>query len=196
MEELAYADQKLFLWINGFVGKVPALDRLATWLVSDYLIPVSLALALILMWYIEADRHRREVQQIGVFVALTAMALSSLGVFIVNALYFRPRPFESLDATVLFYRPTDSSFPSNAAAAVFGIAFAVWGVNRRMGAWLIGAASVYSFARVYSGVHYPLDIVASALIAAAVTWLTFKGRDLLMPVLKLVIKAARILCLA
>ena len=83
-----------------------------------------------------------------------------------------------------------------AAAAVFGIAFAVWGVNRRMGAWLIGAAALYSFTRVYAGVHYPLDIVASVLIAVVVTWLTFKGRDLLMPVLTLVMKAARILCLA
>ena len=193
---MAYADERLFLWINGFVGTIPALDRVATWLVSDYLIPVTLALALIMLWFIETERGLRERQQIGVLVALTAMAVSSLGVFIVNAVYFRPRPFESLDATLLFYRPTDSSFPSNPAAAVFGIAFAVWGVNRRMGTWLIAAAVLYSFARVYAGVHYPLDILASALIAGAVAWLTFKGRDLLMPILALVIKAARILCLA
>lgn len=196
MEKLAYADERLFLWINGFVGTIPALDRVAAWLVSDYLIPVSMALGLIMLWFIETDRKRRERQQIGVFVALTAMALSSLGVFIVNAMYFRPRPFENLDATLLFYRPTDSSFPSNAAAAVFGIAFAVWGVNRRIGSMFIVAAAVYSFSRVYAGVHYPLDIVASALIAMPVTWLTFKGRNLLMPVLTLVMKAARILCLA
>lgn len=178
------------------MGTIPALDRVAAWLVSDYLIPVSMALGLIMLWFIETDRKRRERQQIGVFVALTAMALSSLGVFIVNAMYFRPRPFENLDATLLFYRPTDSSFPSNAAAAVFGIAFAVWGVNRRIGSMFIVAAAVYSFSRVYAGVHYPLDIVASALIAMPVTWLTFKGRNLLMPVLTLVMKAARILCLA
>ena len=194
---MAYADERLFLWINGFVGTIPTLDRVATWLASDYLIPVSLALALIMLWFIGTDREVRERQQIGVFVALTAMALSSLSVFIVNAVYFRPRPFESLDTTLLLYRPTDySSFPSNAAVAAFGIAFAVWGVNRRMGTWLIGAAALYGFARVYAGVHYPLDIVASVLIAVVVTWLTFKGRDLLMPVLTLVMKAARILCLA
>ena len=194
---MAYADERVFLWINGFVGTIPTLDRVATWLASDYLIPVSLALALIMLWFIETDREVRERQQIGVFVALTAMALSSLSVFIVNAVYFRPRPFESLDTTLLLYRPTDySSFPSNAAVATFGIAFAVWGVNRRMGAWLIGAAALYSFTRVYAGVHYPLDIVASVLIAVVVTWLTFRLRDLLMPVLTLVMKAARILCLA
>jgi undecaprenyl-diphosphatase len=196
VEELAYADEKLFLWINGFVGTVPALDRLAIWLVSDYLIPVSLALALIMLWFIETDRVLREKQQIGVFVALTAMALSSLVVFIVNDMYFRPRPFETLDVNMLFYRPTDPSFPSNAAAAVFGIAFSVWGVNRKMGSWMIGAAFIYSFSRIYAGVHYPLDIVASILVGMIVSWLTFRLRDLLMPVLKLVIKAARILCLA
>ena len=196
MEELAHADERLFLWLNGFVGTIPALDRVVTWLVSDYLIPVTLALALMMIWFIKTDRETRERHQIGVFVALTAMALSSLGVFIVNAMYFRPRPFESLDATLLFYRPTDSSFPSNAAAAVFGIAFAVWGVNRRIGSMFIAAAAVYGFSRVYAGVHYPLDIVASALIAAPVAWLTFRLRDLFMPIIRLVMKAVRILCLA
>ncbi|MDP6453648.1 MAG: phosphatase PAP2 family protein [SAR202 cluster bacterium] len=193
---MAHADERLFLWLNGFVGTIPALDRVVTWLVSDYLIPVSMALALMMLWFTETDRKLRERQQIGVFVALTAMALSSLVVFIINDMYIRPRPFETLDVTLLFYRPTDPSFPSNAAAAAFGIAFAIWGVNRRIGYMFIAAAAVYSFSRVYAGVHYPLDIVASALIAAPVTWLTFQGRNLLMPILKLVMKAARILCLA
>jgi len=91
---LAHADERLFLWLNGFVGTIPALDRVVTWLVSDYLIPVTLALVLVMMWFIKTDRDTRERHQIGVFVALTAMALSSLSVFIVNAMYFRARPWD------------------------------------------------------------------------------------------------------
>ena len=175
---------------------MPLVDELARLVVSDYLVPVALALVLIAMWFMEQDRAVRSRHQIGVFVALTAMALSSLGVFIVNFAYFRPRPFEDLEVELLFYRPTDSSFPSNAVAAVFGIAFGIWGVHRKLGWISIGAASLYGLARIYAGVHYPLDILGGVAIAVPVTYLTFKLRDLLMPVLNGVIRFARVLRLA
>ena len=95
MAKLADADQKIFLWINGFAGKFSLLDEVMRWLVSDYLIPVSLALVLVGLWFTGKDVATRQKYQIGLFVALTAMALSSLTVFISNALYFRPRPFDT-----------------------------------------------------------------------------------------------------
>ena len=140
LEALNTADMKLFQLINGFVGVAPFVDRIAQWIVSDYLMPIALALALIFMWFAERDREIRVQRQLGVFVALTSMALSSWAVFILNMFYFRPRPFVNADVALLFYKPTDSSFPSNAAAAVFGLAFGIWGVNRRLGYIAIVAA--------------------------------------------------------
>ena len=195
-EALNAADKELFLLINGFVGVVPFVDRIAQWIVSDYLMPIALALALVFMWFVDRDRDIRAQRQVGVFVALTAMALSNSVVFILNFFYFRPRPFVNADVALLFYKPTDSSFPSNAVAAVFGLAFGIWGVNRRLGWIAIGAASLYGLARVYAGVHYPLDILGGAAIAAVVTYLVFRMRDLLMPLLMLPIRLARILRLA
>ena len=196
MEAIANADRQLSLLINGFVGTAPFLDRLTTWIVSDYLTPIALALLLIVMWFIERDRDERLRQQLGVFVALTSLALSNFVVFVINMYYFRPRPFVDLDIELLFYKPTDSSFPSNSVAAVFGIAFGVWGVNRKLGWIAIGAASLYALARVYSGVHYPLDVLAGAAIAIPVTYIVFKMRDLLMPILVGAIRFARALRLA
>lgn len=193
---MAKADEAVFLWLNGLVGKLPFFDRIVELVVSDYLVPVSLALALVGMWFAGGDTLARQKHQIGVFVALSAMAISSLAVFTINAAYFRPRPFVDHEVTRLFYAPTDSSFPSNPAAAAFAIAVAVWVVNRRLGSLLLTAAAMYGFARVYAGVHYPLDIVAGALIAIVVTFLTFKIRDLLGPILTWVIKVGRILCVA
>ena len=192
------ADERLFLWINGLAGRVSPLDRAMEWVVSDYLVPVALALALVGLWFTGDDRLTRQRHQIGLFVALTSMALSSLVVLIINSVddLHRDRPFVDLDVTLLFYQPTDSSFPANPIAAAFGIAVAVWAVNRRVGTVLIIGASLYAFARVYAGVHYPLDVIAGALIAIVVTFLVFKLRDLLEPILVIVIKAARILCLA
>ena len=195
-EALNGPDTELFLLINGFVGTAPFVDRVAQWVVSDYLMPIALALMLIFMWFIDRDRELRVRRQLGVFVALASMALSNSVVFILNFYYFRPRPFVDNDVSLLFYEPTDSSFPSNAVAAVFGLAFGIWGVNRRLGCFAIGAATLYGLARVYAGVHYPLDILAGAAIAAPVTYLVFRLRDLLRPVLMLAIRLARVFRLA
>jgi undecaprenyl-diphosphatase len=196
---LAIADEKVFLWINSLVGRFTPFDRVMEWVVSDYLIPVSLALALVGLWFVGRDEIERKKHQIGVFVALSSMGFSSLTVFVINSLYTRPRPFDGLadeDISLLFYRPTDSSFPANPAAASFGIAIAVWCVNRRLGSVLLVGAGLYGFARVYAGVHYPLDVIIGAMIAVVVTYLVFKLRDLLEPIPTWVIKTARIFCLA
>ena len=195
-EALNAVDTDLFMLMNGFVGTAPFIDRVAQWVVSDYLMPIALALMLIFMWFIDPDRELRVQRQLGVFVALASMALSNSVVFILNFFYFRPRPFVDNDVSLLFYEPTDSSFPSNAVAAVFGLAFGIWGVNRRLGYFALSAAILYGLARVYAGVHYPLDILAGAAIAAPVTYLVFRLRDLLMPVLMMAIRLARIFRLA
>lgn len=194
---LANADKTLLLWINGLATRAPAVDFMMAWIASDYLVPVSMGLTLVALWFIGNDAPQRMRYQIGMFTALTAMALSSLVVLISNALFFRPRPFDGLDGiNLLFYRPTDSSFPSNSAAAAFALAAAVWCVNRRIGAALFLAAAVYGFSRVYVGVHYPTDILGGALIAVVVTALTLRLRNLMMPLLVAVIKAARLFAFA
>ena len=194
---LANADKALFLWINALVGNAPAVDAAMAWVASDYLVPVSMGLTLVALWFIGKDAPQRMRHQIGMFTALTAMALSSMVVLISNALFFRPRPFDGLEGiNLLFYQPTDSSFPSNSAAAAFAIAAAVWCINRRIGTVLFIAAAVYGFSRVYVGVHYPADILGGAAIAVIITALTLRLRDLMMPVLVAVIKAARLFAVA
>ncbi len=163
---------------------------------SDYLAPAILAFPLIVAWFAERDSRIRIRQQVGALVALSSMGLSGLVVFIANIFYFRPRPFVDLDVNLLFYRPTDSSFPANSAAAAFGIAFGIWGVNRRIGRFAITVAGLYGLARVYTGVHYPMDILAGAAIAASVTFAVFRISDLAMPILVAIIKVARIVRLA
>ena len=175
---------------------MPIVDGAAQIAVSDYLAPAVLAFALIALWFGERDAEVRLRQQVGVFVALSSMGLSGLAVFVLNMFYFRPRPFVDLDVNLLFYQPTDSSFPANSAAAAFGIAFGIWGVNRKLGWFAVVVAGVYGLARVYAGVHYPMDIVAGAAIAAVVTYAVFRISHLAMPILTTIIKVGRILRLA
>ena len=79
-----------------------------------------------------------------------------------NIFYFRVRPFNALpDGTVnlLFYKPTDSSFPSNFATVLFAIAFSFMIKDRRWGSVYLALALIGGFARVFVGIHYPLDIL-------------------------------------
>ena len=103
--KLAYFDKKLFLWINEIVDRHPIVDYFILLIGSDYLVPMSLTLVLVGLWFSNTNRIYREQQQIYVFIALIAMALSSLSVLIINSLYARPRPFEILEEYQSFNDP-------------------------------------------------------------------------------------------
>ena len=189
---MAQIERDIVLWLNSGAGKIVVLDRLAEWLVSDYLVTTVLGLSLVAIWFGSARMER----QIGVLTALGAVGLANLAVMISNSLYFRDRPFADLDVTLLFYRPTDSSMPSNSAATFVGLAVAVWGFDRRVGAALLAVAGVHAFMRVYSGVHYPSDIAAGAAIGVASALVAYGLRWLLGPIPARAVSAARIICVA
>ena len=164
---MANADTTVFVWLNGLTGAVGLIDSAARIVGSDYAVPAVMGLTILAMWFVGGDAEDRMRRQVGVFVALTAVGLASWMVFAGNELYFRPRPFDAAlghDVTVLLYRPTDSSFPSNSAAVAFAAAGGVWLISRRAGLALFGVAVAYGLARVYGGVHYPLDIVGGAIV--------------------------------
>ena len=131
-------DESLLLWINGWSGAAPWFDGLIELLASDYMVAAGMALALVGLWFAGVDAGQRERLQKGVLAALAAMALSSWSVYAINGVYQRPRPFLDNDITVLFYYPTDPSFPSNSAAATFALAAAIWVVHRKVGARYAG----------------------------------------------------------
>ena len=193
---MANPDERLFLWINGLSGHLPILDRGAQWMASDYLVPVSLGLTLLGLWFCGDIRSDRYQKQLNVFMSLITMGLSSLVVHVSNMIYFRPRPLVNHDVNLLFYQPTDSSFPSNAMAVTFSIAISIWVINKKVGTILILLTSLYGLTRIYVGVHYPLDILMGALISIIVTFLVFKAKKILLPVLTWAIKMIRVFCLA
>ena len=188
-------DENVFLWLNGYVGKAPAFDAVIELVVSDYLVPVALALTLLGLWF-AGDTTSRSRYQYGIIAAVFAVALSNGSIEILNNFVFRDRPFVDHEVSLLFYEPTDSSFPANAAALAFGVSAAVWSFNRRVGYALLAVSTLYAFSRVYAGVHYPLDVITGGLIGIIAAAVAHAMVRLLRPLIEIVLKAGRILLLA
>lgn len=132
---------------------------------NDYLMPVAMSLVLLGLWFSGRSFTILERHQKAVMAAFVAMGLTNLVVKLINLGFYRSRPFQVLDnVQLLFYRPTDSSLPSNAAAVAFTMVAAIMLTNRRLGVALLIMASLWALARIYMGVHFPLDIVAGAAL--------------------------------
>jgi undecaprenyl-diphosphatase len=101
--------------------------------------------------------------------ALASAALALLVNQAVALVWNRPRPYAAHpDATLFGAKSHDPSFPSDHASAAFAIGVAVFLFDRLVGGIFIAAASVVAVGRVVTGVHYPADVAAGALVGAAV----------------------------
>lgn len=170
MSALLSADEQLFLWINGIAGKVPILDKIMCAVVDDYFIITVMALIMLALWFIAGSNAQRERNQRAIMWAGLGLGLACTFVYIINMHYFRPHP---IPAHLLTYPRSDSSFPSEPAAVTFALATGICFVHRKAGAVMLLLATIFSFSRIYCGVHYPLDIVAGAIIGASSSFIAF-----------------------
>lgn len=97
----------------------------------------------------------------------TVVALISLTIAVgITMVWYHPRPFEIGLGQQLIAHATDASFPSDHGTLMFALAISllasaqkIWGVG-----FLVLALAV-AWARVYLGVHFPLDMIGAALVA-------------------------------
>jgi undecaprenyl-diphosphatase len=112
------------------------------------------------------DVCRRRVP-LAFLAALTATLSASLVVSPLKELFDRARPPEAdpgLGALVPI--PENASFPSGHAATAFAAATAIAILSPRMRPWALALAAAVALSRVYLRVHFPLDVVAGALVGA------------------------------
>lgn len=84
---------------------------------------------------------------------------------IIKVLVAFPRPFQTLKHFhVLITLPDSYSFPSGHATFTMALATAVYFYNKRLGELLFAFAFAVGMARIYVGVHYPLDVGVGFLI--------------------------------
>ena len=184
-------DAAIVRWLNGGVGTVPLFDDIARIIVGDYFCPVVLSLLVLGAWFAPRTEIARMAHQKACLAALLAMGFGNLAVEILDGIVARDRPFVQENLQLLFYTPSDPSFPSN--PAVVGTAFAagLWTADRRVGSVAFGVAAAWALSRVYAGVAYPSDVLAGVAlgiaIVAVVVW-TFRRIE---PAPTLVIRLAQ-----
>jgi undecaprenyl-diphosphatase len=150
-------------WLNGGMGAWKFWDDFTEAIVGDYLAPVFGSLVLVGLWF-SGGGVTRYANQLTTITGTMGVGFANGLTIAANSLWFRDRPFVNADLDLLFYRPTDSSFPANVAAVGFALGTAVFIRHRKVGLGLYLLAFLWGFARVYSGVHFPTDVLAGALI--------------------------------
>ncbi|MDP3792229.1 MAG: phosphatase PAP2 family protein [bacterium] len=159
-------NESLFLTINFWAGQNYWLDRFmiffADWL--GYL----LILGIILCYLKDRQKYGNMV-----WVSLLSAIISRfVFVTIIRFFYYSPRPFLVLqNIHQLMNHEMESSFPSGHATFYFALATGVYLYNKKAGYAYFALAGLVSFARVFVGVHWPLDIMAGAVLGIATVWL-------------------------
>ena len=196
METLRNLDFTIASYLNDFSGKSDSIDSLLAIAISDYCIPVILALTLFYLWFAGTNNKERYTFQRAVLSAIVSLGLANLFVLVINDYYYRERPFLAHDITLLFYAPTDSSFPANPAALSFALAFSIWLKVKTTGRYLFVFSAIWCISRIYAGIFFPSDIVGGAVLGITASLTGSYLLKILDPIPHLIIRVARVLHLA
>lgn len=162
MADLEILNDLLFLRINGGSDTAPLLLTAARWLADDtvYAIPCML----VAMWLL-GGTARRNLALRTFFIVMVALATNQL----IAVFFPHPRPFMIGLGHAWLPHIADSSFPSNHMTifCAAGISLCLGGMSG-MGAGLLAMSLAVAWARIFLGVHYPLDMAGAIIVTAIV----------------------------
>jgi len=154
-------NQSLFLAINAS-SSMPRWQIDAAIAIADYLIYL-VPLMLAALW-LSGGKRQRETAVRACCVAMLALGFNQL----IGLVYMHPRPFMiGLGHTFVAHAP-DSSFPSDHATVFASVALTLLCARMwRRGALMLLTGLAVAWARVFVGVHFPLDMAGAVIIACA-----------------------------
>lgn len=137
--------------------------------VAKYLIILPVLAALYIAWKLPREKRLDYVVRIVATGALAYAAAKTLSLFFYNA-----RPFVSENIVPLISHAADNGFPSDHTLLAAVLAAVATYFNRNIGIALWISVLLIGSARVAAGVHHPIDIIGSIIIAiAAATIIAF-----------------------
>ena len=160
LDSMGHLNDQLFLAINASAHPPSVLLAIGLFCAS-WLVPLAVLLFVVL-WV------RKPADERSALIVATAVMLIGLGVNqVLGALYFHPRPFMIGLGHQYLPHPADNSFPSDHATFLWSLGFTLLALGRlrRWGIALTFAGFGVAWARIYVGVHFPLDMLGSFIVS-------------------------------
>ncbi|MFZ4631776.1 MAG: phosphatase PAP2 family protein [Patescibacteria group bacterium] len=169
-------DLIIFFALNNLAGKNIWLDYFGIFL-ADYLGYVLIVVFLI--YIILALRDKSLVKTSALKLVLFASISSVFAIVFIKPIIVifisRPRPFIALNnihqLVTVPLSENLQSFPSGHALIYFALSMVVYFSNKKLGLAFFIASGLMGLARIYSGVHYPSDILAGAILGIGSAYL-------------------------
>ncbi len=168
-------NEALFLFINAPATPNAILLAIAK-VLADQAIWLA-PMALIIGWFRGSERTRK------LMLEATASGLAGLLINQVIGLFWQhPRPFMVGLGNTFIPHVADSSFPSDHLTLLWSIAFSFLMHQRPRFAGVVLAllGLPVAWARIYLGVHFPMDMVGAALVAVSSAYLCFREERLFL----------------
>ena len=158
----------LFNFINGWAGRIDWLDTLMI-LAAKHLWVLLLVVLIVKVGFNRRWHHMAAV-------AIGSALVARLGIVaLIKWLYVHPRPDLVLEKSNAIGVPgAGNSFPSGHTSFAFALATGVYLYDKKMGKWYFAAATLIGFARIFIGVHWPLDILAGVAVGILTTIACYK----------------------
>ena len=150
--------------IHSLTGHSALIDEVARLVASTFIYGIVVILGLV--WV-----HRDGLRVVAAFALGLVIALG-IGA-VLGKIWAEPRPFVADHFVPLIAHGTDSSFPSDHLIVLGAIVGACLISARRLAMVGVALALLVAVARVYVGVHYPIDVVAGfmlGLVCAVTVW--------------------------
>ena len=167
---MEHLNQTLFLWLNA-PGHPNALRvALATVLAQGLIWAIP---ALIGIGWLRGDERTRKAMLVATASGLMGLLLNQ----VIASGWPHPRPFMVGLGHTLIPHAADSSFPSDHLTLWWAVAFSflLQAGRRRAGMALALLGVPIAWARVYLGVHFPLDMMGAIAVAALSAWSTLRA---------------------
>ena len=173
MEDFNHA---LFLWLNASEHPSTLLLVTATFFAefAIWSLPIIIGFG-----WLRGNEHIRKVLLVATVSGLASLLISQ----IIGLVWQHPRPFMIGLGRTLISHAADSSFPSDHLTLLWAVAFSflLHRSLRLVGIALALLGLPVAWARIYLGVHFPLDMAGAALVAVLSGWLAFRQMHIYLP---------------